>query len=63
MTIAKFGFLEVVIYLWPGPRCYAWCNSKWHETQRLVLPCQWLDSYGNKNKKLLERIQRQMYGN
>ena len=45
LTTFKFKFLEVKNYVGPGLSYAAWCKSMGCKLQKLMLPCEWLDSY------------------
>ena len=45
LTTSKFKFLDVKNYIGPGLSYDAWCKSMGCRLQKLMFPCEWLDSY------------------
>ena len=41
----EFKFLDVLNYIRPGYSFDGWCKTNDCETQKLVFPYEWLDSY------------------
>ena len=45
LTTSKFKILDFKNYIGPDLSCDAWCKSMGCRLQKLMFPCEWLDSY------------------